>query len=565
MLKPGCTPEQLAEEVNRRIAPFGLKVKARWVKDVLAEPIQAIATIRTVMYLLGSLILLAAIVGFLRMQLQLFWMRKREISLRIVNGAKRWQLFALLMTEVAVVLLLAVGLAMCFGSWLEEFLNVLFASLLQENAFTILQNLIPACSAVGGGLLSICGVMVWMTRGRIIKNSVGLAAGLRGARSHGFRNAMLWLQIAVGMFFVSTALIMTNFCNVVANEQVLPDDIKPYRNATLVNTYGTERPRLMYQAVSQLPEVAQAIPFVKSYYLFEEISRRDSLWRPRWGGAYLNVLSVNDTLAFVFFDLEPNWTRPELAKNNTCILIHKEMYDLLESEGILANGILTMSSQSGGVPIPVVGTFKDIAFNDRIERQRMNFIILWQNDNYLDKCVLLPVNGDNEALRYAVDAAIARVEPKTRDRYAFNFLEEFAPQVILTDNIRQAAWILGAVALVVCVMSIYSTIALDTRARRKEVAIRKINGAKSKNIAMMFARLYLVLCGISIALMLPLFAVVEHFMFGGEGAPSESEELNIVWYALVGCATVILIIALVVGRQVHSIMRINPVEMIAKE
>ncbi len=568
VLKPECTPEQLAAEVNRRIAPLGLKVKARWVKDALAGEMFVISTVRTVVYFLGSLILLAAIVGYLRMQMQLFWMRKRELSLRIVNGAKRRQLFVLLMTEVALVLLLAVGLAIFFGTWLEEFVNAVSLSMQRMDALQVLHNLIPDSVAVGAVLLLICGVMVWMTLGRIAKSSQGLAANMRAARSHGFRNTMLWLQITVGMFFVSAALLTASFCELVANEQVLPDDFTPYENATVLNVYHAEHGAQLLEELGSLPEVAQMFPYSKSYCLFGEIAQKDSLWQPRWGSAYKEYLAVTDAAALDFFNAEVAWTRPELKNNERCVLVQEDMYALLKSEDVLTNGILTV--QHNGVAYPVAGTFKDVVFSRRIEQSRTNFIVvdpiedknMWHYD-YL----LLPKDNDAEALRQAADITIKRIEQGAMHRFISGFVEEHAPQVILTNNMRKAGWILGAVALVICVMGIYSTIALDTRARRKEVAIRKINGAKPKDIALLFARLYVVLITITLALLLPLATILQYIVhtINNDNGKESIKDMPVLLLVLIGCLVVILAIALIVGWQVRSIMRVNPAEMVAKE
>ncbi len=569
VLKPDYTPEQLEEEINRRLEPLGLKSEAQWVKDVLAEDVARINTIRTVIYFLGSLILLASIVGYLRMQMQFFWMRKREVSLRMVHGAKRWQIFVLLMTEVVVVLLLALGLSMLLGTWLEEFVNVVYHSLNGAEHIQVLGNQIPACAAVGGILLLICSVMVWLTLGRIVRSEQGLAEGMRVSRSHGFRNTMLWLQITVSMFFVSAALLMANFCDKVANQQVLPDDFTPYENSIVVDVYKAGNRLLLLEELGKMPELERMFPYSETYCLFKEIAEKDSLWRSRWGSAYMECLEVSDTTSLDFFRVSGvSWMRHELKGNERSVLINKDMYALLVSEGILTNGILMQTTMEGYVPYPVVGTFEDIVFNEKREDMRTDFIVINPIDDWVtwNTFLLLPKAGDDEALRQAVNAVIERMEPTKLDRFASSFMEKHAPQVILTDNMRKAGWTLGAVALLICVMGIYSTIALDTRARRKEMAIRKINGAKSKDIAMLFSRLYFMLIAFALAVILPIVIFVQYNLHAMEGNDGRVLRLiPIVLLCLTGCFMVILSIVLIVGRHVHGIMRVNPAEIIAKE
>ena len=122
VLKEGCTPQQLKAEVNGRLKPLGLKVKTEKLKDRLSEEYSSVAIACSITYLIGSLILLAAIIGFLRMQTQLFWMRRREISLRITNGATRLQLFSMFATEVVMIVLGAYFVAVLMGSWICDYL-----------------------------------------------------------------------------------------------------------------------------------------------------------------------------------------------------------------------------------------------------------------------------------------------------------------------------------------------------------------------------------------------------------------------------------------------------------
>ena len=51
-----------------------------------------------------------------------------------------------------------------------------------------------------------------------------------------------------------------------------------------------------------------------------------------------------------------------------------------------------------------------------------------------------------------------------------------------------ASLLLGIISALLVILSIYSAISMDTVSRQKEVAIRKINGATPKIIALMFGK-----------------------------------------------------------------------------
>ncbi len=378
ILKEGCTIEQLKEEADRRLAPLGMKAIVEWQKDVDEYIMSYIVTMRTLIYLMASLILLAACIGFLRMQLQLFWMRKRELSLRIVNGAKRRNLFCLLMTEVAVVVMAATAVALLFGSWLEPFANTLNNNI-ERNDLRIMEHVLPYSAGIGAGLFCLFGCVVWLALSRICNNAYGLAAGMRGSRSHLFRNVMLWLQVSVGMLFVSAALFSAYVCDKKAQAFVLPEDDRPFKESMLVVTReATDHVRLL-DSLKALPALAQAMPQFSTSMDFDEITLRDSLTKALWGTNYFSVTVAKDSALLDFYGVNVKWLRPEL-KGEHCILIQEEMYAVLEREGILANGILTKGVNWGGESLPVAGTFDAMAYQELEGMLKENFIITcWLN------------------------------------------------------------------------------------------------------------------------------------------------------------------------------------------
>ena len=132
VMKEGSTEQLLLSELNERIKPFN--IKASLMRETDREDVKEVFAINPIVYLISSLILIAAIIGFLRMQVQLFWSRRREVSLRIVNGATRWRLFCLFFTEVLITITLSVVTAMLMGGWIERYLYTMFG---EETKFVI--------------------------------------------------------------------------------------------------------------------------------------------------------------------------------------------------------------------------------------------------------------------------------------------------------------------------------------------------------------------------------------------------------------------------------------------
>ena len=111
---------QLQKEVDERLKPLGLKSKIKSVAKKINNEVKYIVKINSFAHLAGSLILFAAIIGFLRMQIQLIMSRHREVALRTIHGAKRINLFGMFFTETTLVVGLSVIVAIIAGNWVEN-------------------------------------------------------------------------------------------------------------------------------------------------------------------------------------------------------------------------------------------------------------------------------------------------------------------------------------------------------------------------------------------------------------------------------------------------------------
>ena len=115
-------------------------------------------------------------------------------------------------------------------------------------------------------------------------------------------------------------------------------------------------------------------------------------------------------------------------------------------------------------------------------------------------------------------------------------------------------------------MGIWSTIALDTRSRQKEVAIRKVHGAKRKDIALLFGRLYLWLIGVASIITIPAIILFNQLL--KEWAVSEKIPQHLISPVMplaLSISITSIVIILVVSLHVRRVMRQKPADIIAKE
>ena len=124
--------------------------------------------------------------------------------------------------------------------------------------------------------------------------------------------------------------------------------------------------------------------------------------------------------------------------------------------------------------------------------------------------------------------------------------------------------LLSVISLIITVLGIYSAITLDTYSRQKEVAIRKINGAGPRVIALLFGKLYIRLLVIAA---IPSLTIVYLFlrMLISKKVVISAEWLNnpVLWLSIIFLTTTIVFIT--VAYRIWLISRLNPAEVIKSE
>ena len=130
---------------------------------------------------------------------------------------------------------------------------------------------------------------------------------------------------------------------------------------------------------------------------------------------------------------------------------------------------------------------------------------------------------------------------------------------------RGGALILSAVCLIICAMSLYSTLLLSIRARRKEVAIRKVNGARKADVAILFGRLYISLAVISILISAPIAILFNQVVVDMSDGDLTAGDISAWISAVGGILFMLVVITVTVWGNIRRIMKLNPVDYIATE
>ena len=561
VLKEGCTPQQLKAEVNGRLKPLGLKVKTEKLKDRLSEEYSSVAIACSITYLIGSLILLAAIIGFLRMQTQLFWMRRREISLRITNGATRLQLFSMFATEVVMIVLGAYFVAVLMGSWICDYLaRPQFAEITSE--LGTISHLYLYSLVIGLVVMMLCLAIIWVVLSRICKHTQALESGMRRSHNHWFRNTMLGVQVMISMFFLGVTFCLLCWVGKMADFNHIPDDERAYKQSLFLQTNAAENGQRLRDKLIHLPQVERWIPYGCGFWQLNELAENEEFSKAAWQDnsyviSHYKIQTASDTSYLDFFKIKVNW-KPK-ANRKKCILVNEELYKQMRQHHVAPNDILTVDEMDS---YQIAGTFQSIPYQGSMRTDIYSFIVIDPKNAYDAKhYILVAKPGEYKEMQIAVDRIIQKLEPAVVKPMASNLRDYMVLEMLALEILQNIAWILAIVSLAICLISIFSTVMLDTQTRKKEVAIRKVNGALTKDITKLFGRTYLV-----ITLIAMVFAVVAMLLFHIVlGQMFEMVEINPAFPIILSVVIVVGFIAAIIACQVRKIMKVDPSEILAKE
>mgnify|MGYP002673405021 FL=1 len=559
VLKDGSTPQQLEAEVNGRLKPLGLKTNIRPLKEQLDEENASSATGCSITYLISSLILLAAIIGFMRMHAQLFWMRRREISLRITNGATRLQLFSMFATEVVMIVLLAYIMAVFMGAWICDYLAMpQFAEITFE--LGTISHLYLYSLVIGLVVIVLCLAVIWIVLSRICRRTQTLDSGMRRSHNNWFRNTMLCVQVIISMFFLGVTFCLLCWAGKMAEYNHIPDDERPYKQSLYMQTYDAENSQRLRDKLIHLPQVERWIPYSWGYWKIDELAENEEFSKAVWQGdrivTHYRIRNTSDTSLLDFLKIKVNW-KPKADKKK-CILVNEELYKHMRQHRVAPNDMLTIDNDS----YKIAGTFQSIPYVQNMKYDMYTFIVIDPKFSYeTNDYILVAKPGEYKEMKVAVDRTIQQLEPTVVAQMSTNLRNRIAFEMFMVEILQSIAWALAVVSLTICLISIFSTVMLDTQTRKKEVAIRKVNGALTKDITKLFGRTYLVITLIAMVfavVAMSLFHIVLSQMFA-------MVEINPVVPILMSVVVVAVFIAVIIAWQVHKTMKVDPSEILAKE
>ena len=559
LLREGVTPEQLDERFRKvkqthhyfitdyvvRAYPMGAAFVERGDLRVMAWITMAA----------GVLILLVALLNFFHLLIGSFLTRMREFSIRRVAGASGDSLFVQLFTQSALLVLLA-GLltGVCIevmASWLRLEMAGLYlqfdASLLMVQSLEYLAGLLGVCAWV-------CGIVVWKVRRMQVH--AGVTGGVHRGGKRRLRNLLLGVQLFICWVFISLAAALylqsdktgrTLFgtLSLEEKEQILsiPMDFS-FMNAV-------QKQDLIHQ-FKNLSGVEEVLPADINY--LGGVSGTGMYTEKDNKGSYVDVNVMRITSGFFRFMHIPMRSGHTLRESSDLVIDEALSHRL--GTDIMGKPLYNFDGDAYTVK-GVCQTFVSSVYYDS-----EGFIFLLSGfDDYCGHCYVKCKEGQAETVSQEVRKILKKTLPESVEVKVSTFMDDIRESQVLEFKLRGIVLFFSVVVLVISLLGVYSAVTIDTEYRRKEMAIRKINGAGMRQIVWLFARLYVTLLTVTAVLG---FALVEFLLRQFSTLYTVFFQHGVAFYFCL-FLSVSLFVALTVAFRIWQVSRVNPAEEIKRE
>jgi len=496
----------------------------------------------------GLLVILCALFNYLTLFLSRFRIRQKEMALRVVCGASEDSLLAMLSVEFILTLLFAVLLGCTLTQWLHK--PFLTLSNIQANLPAIYRETLMYIGSVILISLLAFWLILFIFRRRSLNQSI------RQSNKALLRKGSIVVQLIISIGF--------SFCTIIILKQIYflhhsADLGFSFQNRATIQLRGSGDSEAFGNQLKQIPEITEIVE-AKGMVNIVSQSVRSTVTVRTWDDEPANAEA---------FPLLTMYVSPE----------YNAFYDFR----LVAGEMLTDTDPQSMVLINE-SAVKVFGWHDPVGKRFLNYYmvkgIIKDVYNFAPTIPAKPVcyfiypstvSGNSTVLfKYREGmwkSCKEKIEKMIKNEFAelnytmFDTEEEYKKFMKSENALIKLLSFVSAICVLICVFGFVSLVSLTCEERRKEIAIRKINGATAGNILAMFAKEYflLLLIGAVVAFTAGYFIMqrwLEQYV---------KQTTIPVWIYLSIILVLALVIILCVGWQVYRASIENPADVVKSE
>ena len=565
--------------------------------------------------LFSLMLMLCAITNFLLFSLNGIRTRSREMALRTVNGATASSLVKMLVTELGVILAVAMIVGLISIQLLkQQFIKM--ADIQMTGGYVTTGSVVVMFMVLVVSLL-ICILAVRILRRRTMQSSITSTLNIR------FRKVSIGVQSFTSVLFLFIVVVMAHQFSFLRHND-WGSRINDMAVLSISNPVNGGRSVYMYLRYAWYPpaddkeDTPERDNHLKEFS-YEYLDRLDGQFGLT---AQLRAIPVVTALYRNFGDIEKMQYDSEILRRDDATVNGRDYLDIRAMDIVEPEKmkLLNLNVIEGAIPdrplqndeIVITENVKkelglaDISEEPTISIERSYWTVTTsgfeqRKAHYTFRVIavvsnIYPYRFDTDPILYILCAPhnlslmspvgssgwtvaqismtyehgmkdvlrneVAHIMDEAGLEYELTFPEDrFFESLASQEHLKNLVLGLGIICILIAIFGTYSMIVLACRERKREIAIRKVHGAKVRDIIEIFGREY----GGTLLLSTFLAFGVGYIMMH-RWIQQYERQVTISWwiYAVILVAMVI-VISLTVGHQVLKTARENPADVIKSE
>ncbi|MBX2946041.1 MAG: ABC transporter permease [Cyclobacteriaceae bacterium] len=527
--------------------------------EMLNNPIGPFMPWMIIYFLMGlaGIVLLTSCFNFTNLSIARSLGRAREIGVRKVTGAARWQIFIQFVNESVVVALFA--LVMAFGILMfikPHMLDLAFARALrwdlEGNYFVYIVFLLFAIVVgVLAGLFP-AGVLSGFQPIQVLKN----LGNTRLMSKMGLRKALLVVQFTFSMIFIISVIVLFNQLQLFVNI----DNGFDSKDKIIVRTGEADKDRVKHELL-KYPEVltvsaASHIPAAGIVY----------------GHGFKKQLTDSDWLTMNYFSVDEDYLHNmdiELVagrfydgqageSNRNFIVINEEAVRAFHYGSNYEALGQVIINQPDSTEKQIIGVVKD--YNHEMFAEKLGPLALMFNPAEYS-ILQVGYTGNYLQAKEKVEKVWASLYPELKsDIRAFDEEMNSLYDIVFGTLVK----VLGFITFLAIVISCLGLLGMATytvETRKKEIALRKVLGSSNQSLVLILSKGYLSILLLAMALAIPVAYFINNLWLQNFAFHVSVDLLTIALSVFV----LLLFGGITIGSQTLQAAFINPVENLKNE
>ena len=530
---------------------------AHFERDVRANIASANKSITISLAAIAILLILIAIINFINFAFAEIPFRIKSINTRKVLGEGRGSLIGRQLVNAGIIALVAFALACLIvhvvsGTFLASYVSDSIA--LKENIGILAITLgVALLSAVAAGIAPAL-YSTSQPAALVLKGSYGTSV-----RGRSLRNALVALQFILSFVFILMALYVNVQTKFMANK----DMGFPQENILQVwcGYYAGGAHNAVHDKLLQNPSIVD-VTFSDNLIVSDQ--------KMGWGRTgddgkqvFMEVLPVTDDFVR-FFGLQivegRDFQESDNQSETGCFIANETFIQSFPQYhvGSLVGGHVDNTE--------IVGIVKD--FNFKSLKHPMGPLVLlnWGKTQWRNFSVMYvktaPGADFKEVSDYIKETVCAFDPSREPDQVAVRHLDEWIENMYQSEqSLGKLITIASLVALLIAIIGIIGLVFFETQFLKKEIAVRRVNGATVGSILQMINKKYLVMAGSTFVIAAP----IAYYLMTAWRKGFAYQAPVPVWIFLVALLAVAAITLAVVTLQSCRAASANPVESLKNE